>query len=153
MAQTTITSPFSTKEEANSGWWERLKDFFKSYTGLTGIVAAALLLELTGGVMYYSAQNTIRQTMEKLVEREMNSIYLTIQNKLSMVEVIIDNYAWVVGGDLEGPEWMFDTTHDLLKNNPFMMGCNITFIPYYFRSGPHPPRSALPLGSFKNLGD
>ena len=132
MAQTTITSPFSTKEEANSGWWERLKDCFKSYTGLTGIVAAALLLELTGGVMYYSAQNTIRQTMEKLVEREMNSIYLTIQNKLSMVEVIIDNYAWVVGGDLEGPEWMFDTTHDLLKNNPFMMGCNITFIPYYY---------------------
>ena len=133
MAQTTITSPFSPKkEDAKSGWWERLRNFFKSNMSLTGIVAAALLLEVTGGVMYYSAQNTIRQTMEKLVEREMNSIYLTIKNKLSSVEVIIDNYAWVVGGDLQGPEWMFETTHDLLKNNPFMMGCNITFIPYYY---------------------
>jgi sigma-B regulation protein RsbU (phosphoserine phosphatase) len=135
MEETTITSPFSAKNAASdSGWWERLRTFFKSNLSLTAIIAAALLQEVTGGVMYYSAQETITQTMEKLVEREMNSIYLTIRNKLSCVEVIIDNYAWVVGGDLAGPGWMYDTTHDLVKNNPFIMGCNITFIPYYYPS-------------------
>ena len=133
MAQTTITSPFSSKkEDAKSGWWERLRNFFKSNMSLTGIVAAALLLEVSGGIMYYASQEVIRQTMEKLVEREMNSIYLTIRNKLSSVEVIIDNYAWVVGGDLEDPEWMFESTLNLVKNNPFIMGCNITFTPYYY---------------------
>ena len=132
MAQTTITSPLPAKEEANSGWLQRLKNYFKSYTGLTGIVAAALLLQLSGAVLYYSAQNAISQTMDKLVDREMNTIYLTIRNKLSSVEVIIDNYAWVVSGDLADSDWMFDTTRDLLKNNPSLIGCNITFTPYYY---------------------
>ena len=132
MVQTTKTSPLPAKEEANSGWLQRLKNYFKSYTGLTGIVAAALLLQLSGAVLYYSAQNAISQTMDKLVDREMNTIYLTIRNKLSSVEVIIDNYAWVVSGDLADSDWMFDTTRDLLKNNPSLIGCNITFTPYYY---------------------
>ena len=133
MTETTITSPFSAKKgKANNGWWGRLNKFFTSNMSLTGIIAAALLLVMSWGIMYYSAQDAIRQTMEKMVDREMNSIYLTIHNKLSGVEVIIDNYAWVVSGDLENPDWMFETTRNLLNNNPSIIGCNITFIPYYY---------------------
>ena len=133
MTETTITSSYSAeKENANVGLWGRLKNFFTSNMSLTGIIAAALLLLVSWGIMYYSAQDAIRHTMEKMVDRETNSIYLTIHNKLSKVEVIIDNYAWVVSGDLENPDWMFETTRKLVKNNPSIVGCNITFIPYYY---------------------
>ena len=92
----------------------RLRSFMKTHTGLSVIIAAAILLELTSGVMYYTAQNIIQQTMEQLVDREMNAIYLCIRNKLAQVEVTVDNMVWVVKGDLACPDSMFATTRQLV---------------------------------------
>ena len=87
-----------TKENTN---WQRFKNFIKANIGLANIIAAALLVELVSGVMYYSAQNIIHKTVEKLIEREMNAIYLCIRNKLAKVEVTVDNMAWVVADGLD----------------------------------------------------
>ncbi len=84
------------------------------------------------GVMYYSAQNIIQNIMERLVEREMNAIYLCIQNKLSKVEVTVDNMAWVVSESLDEPDWMFDTTQQMVKHNPSFWGSGVAFVPYYY---------------------
>ena len=113
-------------------WWERLRSFMKSHTSLTVIIAAALLLELTTGVMYYSAQNIIQRTVERLVQREMNAIYLCIRNKLAKVEVTMDNMAWVVNEGLDEPDWMFDITQRMVKNNPSFMGSGVAFVPNYY---------------------
>ena len=64
----------------------KVRNFIRTHTGLTVIIAAALMLELTSYVMYYSAQAIIQQTMERLVGREMNAIYLSIRNKLAQVD-------------------------------------------------------------------
>ena len=115
--------------KAKKSWWERLRLFLKRNTSLTVIIAAAILLELTTGLMYLSAQGIIQRTMERLVDREMNAIYLCIRNKLSKVEVTLDNFAWVVSDDLENPEWMFEKTRAIVKNNPFILGSSISFVP------------------------
>ena len=100
---------------------------------LTLIIGAALLLlELTSGLLYYSAQNIIHNTVEKLIEREMNAIYLCIRNKLAKVEVTVDNMAWVVADDLEDPDWMYSITRLLVENNPSILGCTVCFVPDYF---------------------
>ena len=39
--------------------WERLKAFLKDNISLVNIIAAALLVELVSGVMYYSAHNLL----------------------------------------------------------------------------------------------
>ena len=104
---------------------------------LTLIIGAALLLELTSGVLYYSAQTIIHRTVEKLIEREMNAIYLCIRNKLAKVEVTVDNMAWVVADDLEDPDWMFSITRRLVVNNPSILGCMVTFVPDYFPQKGH----------------
>ena len=104
---------------------------------LTLIIGAALLLELTSGVLYYSAQNIIHRTVEKLIEREMNAIYLCIRNKLAKVEVTVDNMAWVVADDLEDPDWMYSITQRLVENNPSILGCMVTFVPDYFPQKGH----------------
>ena len=104
---------------------------------LTLIIGAALLLELTSGVLYYSAQNIIHRTVEKLIEREMNAIYLCIRNKLAKVEVTVDNMAWVVADDLGDPDWMYSITRRLVENNPSILGCTVCFVPDYFPQKGH----------------
>ena len=101
---------------------------------LTVIVSAVLLLELMMGFMFYSAQNFIQRTMERMVGVEMNAIYLCIRNKLMKAEVTIDNMSWVVGEALNEPGWMFDITRRIVKNNTLFWGSGIAFKPHYYPS-------------------
>ena len=118
-----------TKGKTN---WQKFKNFIRANISLVNIIAAALLVELVSGVMYYSAQNIIHKTVEKLIEREMNAIYLCIRNKLAKVEVTVDNMAWVVADGLDEPEWMYDIAQEMVKQNPSFWGSGIAFVPNYF---------------------
>ena len=112
--------------------WNRLSSVVRHNLPLTLIIGAALLLELTSGILYYSAQTIIHKTVEKLIEREMNAIYLCIRNKLAKVEVTVDNMAWVVADDLEDSDWMYSITRRLVENNPSILGCTVCFVPDYY---------------------
>ena len=120
------------RESADRGWWAHLKNFIRTNTSLTVIILAALLLELTTAILYYSAQNTIQQDMERIMQREMNALNLCIRNKLARVEVALDNMSWVVGRDLEESDWMFEITEMLVKDNPVISGSGIAFVPNYY---------------------
>ena len=124
----------SKKTNTNKGWWERVKQVFKTNTSLTVIISAVLLLELMMGLMFYAAQNFIQRTMERMVRVEMNAIYLCIRNKLANVEVTIDNISWVVSESLNEPNWMFDVTKQMVSDNPIIYGSGIAFTPYYYRN-------------------
>ena len=101
-------------------------------TNLTVIISAVLLLELMTGVMFYAAQNFIQKTMERMVGVEMNAIYLCIRNKLANVEVTIDNMSWVASEGLDEPNWMFDLSKRMVKNNPSFWGSGVAFVPNYY---------------------
>ena len=120
------------KGKAPDNWWKRARDFFKTHSNLTIILAAALLLELTTGVLYYSAQNIIQTMMERLVKQEMNGIAMNIRKQLAKAEVVINNYTWVVGGDIAEPAWMFETSRKLVEHNPFLHGCGVAFVPNFY---------------------
>ena len=76
--------------------WIRLGQLVRNNLSLTVIVSAALLLGLTMGVMYYSAQNIIQRTVQRLMNSEMNAICLSIRNRLDKVEMTVDNKSWEV---------------------------------------------------------
>ena len=120
------------KKTNHGGWWVRMKHLMKTNTGLVNIIAAALLVELVSGVMYYSAQNIIHRTVERLIDREMNAIYLCIRNNLAKVEVTVDNMAWVVKDGLTEPDLMFDISQRMVKNNPSFWGSGVAFVPNYY---------------------
>ena len=111
---------------------QRFRSFIKANIGLVNIIAAALLVEVVSGVMYYSAQNIIHKTVERLIDREMNAIYLCIRNKLAKVEITVDNMAWVMADALDEPEWMYDLTQRMVKHNPSFWGSGIAFVPNYY---------------------
>ena len=112
--------------------WERLRRFLKANISLVNIIAAALLVELVTGVMYYSAHNIILRTSEKLIEREMIALDLCIRNQLAKVEVTVDNMSWVVAEGLDEPDWMYEIARRMVKNNPSFWASGIAFVPNYY---------------------
>ena len=114
------------------GFWERLKNVLKRHLGLTAIIAAAILLEMTSSVMNYVNHSIMQDTMEDLVEQEMNSIFYRIRNQLGKVEVTLDNMAWVVKEDLAKSDSMYVITRSMVENNPAILGGTISFIPNYY---------------------
>lgn len=104
----------------------------RTNTNLTIIVIAALLLEVTTAVMYYSAQNIIKNTTERLVNREMDAIHLNIRNKLAQVEVTVDNMAWVVSDGLDNPDRMYDIARQMVEHNLSFLGSGMEFVPNYY---------------------
>ena len=121
-----------TSDSRSLNLWERLKNVLKRNLGLTAIIAAALLLEITSGVMGYINHVVIQDTMENLVDQEMNAIFYRIRNQLSKVEVTLNNMAWVVSDDLAEADSMFVTTYRMVENNPAILGGTISFIPNYY---------------------
>ena len=109
-----------------------MKHFIRTNTSLAVIIAAALLLELTTGILYYSAQNIIQQDVERIIQRETNALNLCIHNELAKVEVTLDNMSWVVSRDLGRADWMFEITEMLVKDNPVINGSAIAFVPNYY---------------------
>ena len=109
-----------------------MKHFIRTNTSLAVIILAALLLEMTTAVLYYAAQNTIQQNVERIIQREMNALNLCIRNKLARVEVTLDNMSWVVSRDLEKADWMFEITEMLVKDNSVINGSAIAFVPNYY---------------------
>ena len=120
------------KRADNKGWWTHFGKFIRTNTSLAVIILAALLLELTTGILYYSAQNIIQQNVERIIQREMNALNLCIRNKLGKVEVTLDNMSWVVSRDLENANWMFEITEMLVKDNSVINGSAIAFTPNYY---------------------
>ena len=142
------------KGKAPEKWWKRIGDFFKTHSNLTVILAAALLLELTTGVLYYNAQNIIHEMMGRLVRQEMKGIAMNIRKQLSKAEVVINNYTWVVTGDIEQPAWMFESTRRLVEHNPFLHGCGVAFVPNYYPEKGYwfePYAGRRPDGSVKSM--
>lgn len=121
-----------SKKTAKGNWWTRFWNLIKANTSLTIIIVAALLLELSTGVLYYSAQNIIERTVTRLMDQEMNAISLSIRNQLSKVEVIVENMAWVVTDDLAEPDSLLRMTYQLVEHNPAIMGSSVSCVPYYF---------------------
>ena len=59
--------------------WNRMVLLFKKKTGLKNIIVAAILLELTSGVMYYAAQwavqrTAVEYTLSEMEARELNEL-------------------------------------------------------------------------------
>ena len=105
----------SYSDSGDTTIWSRFKNVLKRHLGLSAIIAAAILLEITSGVMNYQNHNMIQDTMESLVEQEMNSIFYRIRNQLGKVEVTLDNMAWVVREDLARSDSMYVITRRMVS--------------------------------------
>ena len=121
------------KNRANKdNWWKRLRNFMNSNISLIVIIVAALLIELTTGIIYYNSQNIIKNTTIRVMDRENSALILSIRNKLTEVEVVLDNMSWIVTDDLLKPDSLTRETYQIVENNPMILGSSIACIPNLF---------------------
>ena len=113
-------------------WVRKAVSFMKAHTSLTVIIVAALLIELTTGIIYYNSQDIIKRTTIRVMERENNALLLCIRNKLQEVEVVLDNMSWIVTDDLIRPDSLTRETYQIVENNPMILGSSIACIPNLF---------------------
>lgn len=60
-----IDSHKRTKEQITMSYMSRFLNTIKQIPGLGVIIAAAVLLELVSGIMFYTSHNIIQETMER----------------------------------------------------------------------------------------
>ena len=71
-----------SKSTSKENWWERAWYFLKNHSGLTVIIAAAILLQTISAVQYYYMRNLLADELEKRAEIEMTTKAVIVKNAL-----------------------------------------------------------------------
>ena len=101
------------------------------------LIVSAIIFTLTFTAFLRMAANKVREEATHKAHSELSNAIHQIDAVLESVEVAIENTAWIVPHRLDSPDFMYDITERLLKNNEFIYGSSIAFEPGYFGSEGH----------------
>ena len=99
-----------------------------------GIFAAVIVLfaalavfvaRRTSVMMTEEAERTVKSVVKETTAR--------INQQLLAVETVTRNFAWVVGEHLENPDYMYRITRELVKNNEYIGGSAVAFVPDFYK--------------------
>ena len=96
------------------------------------LIVSAIIFTLTFTLFLRMAANKVREEAISHAHSELSNTIHQIDAILRSVEIAVENTAWIVPHGLESPEFMYDITSRLLKNNDFIYGCAIAFEPGYY---------------------
>ena len=119
------------------------KDRMKFKTSISGrlilgvLIVSAIILTLTCTVFIRMAANKVREEATKHAHSELSNTIHQIDAVLNAVEIAVENTAWLIPHRLSSPEFMYDITERLLKNNDFICGSAVAFEPDYYSSKGH----------------
>ena len=101
------------------------------------LTVSAIIFALTFTLFLRMAANKVREEAAKHAHSELSNTIHQIDAVLNSVEIAVENTAWIVPYRLESPDFMYDITERLLRNNSFIYGSAIAFEPYYYSSQGH----------------
>ena len=119
------------------------KDRMKFKTSISGrltlgvLIVSAIIFTLTCTVFIRMAANKVREEATKHAHSELSNTIHQIDAVLNAVEIAVENTAWLIPHRLSSPEFMYDITERLLKNNDFICGSAVAFEPDYYSSKGH----------------
>ena len=93
----------------------------------------ALLLLASLVVMFHFSSQTLRQEAMFNAEQTLEGTVQHIDNILLSMEQSAGNVYWDLIGHLDEPERMYTYSRELVKCNPYIVGCAIVFKPYYYK--------------------
>ena len=114
-----------------------LKSTISGRLTLGVIIVSAIIFTLTCTVFIRMAANKVREEATKNAHTELSSTIHQIDAVLNSVEIAIENTAWLVPYRLSSPDFMYDITERILKNNDFIYGAAVAFEPDYYASEGH----------------
>ena len=96
------------------------------------VLFAALIFLAALGFMFAQSRKAVRDEAISHATQTLESTVLRVTDILDKVVVATDNTDWLIPRHLDAPDSMFVYSSRILKNNPFLNGCSISFEPHYF---------------------
>jgi Serine phosphatase RsbU, regulator of sigma subunit len=97
------------------------------------VLFAALIFIIAMGFMFNESREAIRKEAINHATQILDNTAERVNTILTKVEVATNNTDWLAARHLDAPDSMFVYTNRILKNNPELNGCSISFEPYFFK--------------------
>ena len=98
------------------------------------LIVSAIIFTLTFAVFIRMSANKMRGEATERAHSELSSTIHQIDAILHSVEIAVENTAWIVPHRLSSPDFLYDITERLLKNNEFIYGSAVAFEPNFYGS-------------------
>lgn len=106
--------------------------------GLTLVVIAALLLELTTAVQYYYFHRVLERELEHRAETELRMKAILIKGMLNKTEQLLRDYSYDIVDSIHNPDVVSDVLLFMVNANPDVLSAGMAFTP-----GRYPGRGRL----------
>ena len=98
------------------------------------VLAIAVLLSATLFIMLHFARKTVKEEALRKAEQTLDGTVQQIDNILLSVEQSAGNIYWDLLFHLRESERMETYCRTVVETNPHIVGCAISFEPYYFKA-------------------
>ena len=95
------------------------------------VVAAALVLEVTGLVQYYYSRKGIREEADMRAESQLEATRNKIMDVIDVTETAVRNSVWLAQWCLDYPDSLKSMCARLLQDNPVVAGSTVALVPGY----------------------
>ncbi len=105
-------------------------------TGLLLIVVAAVTLEATSLIQYFSSQRMLKEEASLRAESELRSTRNQIMDIVDQAESAVHNSIWITRWCLDYPDSLAVVARRIVEENPSVMGSTIALVPGYNKNLP-----------------
>ena len=105
-------------------------------TSLLLIVVAAVTIEATTLIQYFSSQRMLKQEASLRAESELRSTRNQIMDIVDQAEAAVHNSIWITRWCLDYPDSLAVVSRRIVEENPSVMGSTIALVPGYNKKLP-----------------
>ena len=105
-------------------------------TGLLLVIVAAVTLEATSLVQYFSSRRLLRQEASLRAESELRATRNEIMDIVDQAEAAVHNSIWIARWCLDYPDSLAVVSRRIVEENPSVMGSTIALVPGYKKDLP-----------------
>ena len=113
---------------------KKFKQSFAAQLSVFVALLATLIFLSAFGTTFYYARKKIMEGAEGKALCHLDNTVLRMSNILNSVEIATTNMLPFVLRNIEKPDSMFAYSRLILQSNPYIIGCSISFEPYYYKS-------------------
>ena len=105
-------------------------------TGLLLIIVAAVTLEATSLIQYFSSQRMLKEEASLRAESELRATRNQIMDIVDQAEAAVHNSIWIARWCLDYPDSLAVVSRRIVEENPSVMGSTIALVPDYNKKLP-----------------
>ena len=112
---------------------DKLRHSFSARLSLWVVLTAALIYLIAQSYVSYVARRSVFAEATMRASQVLENTELRLNRILDDVQKTADNVEWLAYRHLNSPDTLLGYTRSALQGNPDLIGCSISFEPYFFK--------------------